>query len=71
MKAIRTKYFGPTDTRGARFQADDGEGNRVTVSYDYALDSGANHGAAAHAHDGVGFYKNQGFHTWSSGNWKG
>ncbi len=79
MKAIRTKYFGPTNTKGARFQADDGDGNRVTVSYDYDLNSGANHEVAALAlctkmkwapTDSVGFYKNCGYHTWKSGGWK-
>ena len=36
MKAILTKYHGPTNTRGARISATDGDGNRVTVPYDFA-----------------------------------
>lgn len=36
MKAILTKYHGPTNTRGARISATDGDGNRVTVPYDHA-----------------------------------
>lgn len=47
MKAILTKYHGPTDTRGARISATDGDGNRVTVPYDHALSLGRNHDAAA------------------------
>lgn len=35
MKAITTKYHGPTDTRVSRITADAGDGNRVSVSYDY------------------------------------
>lgn len=35
MKAISTRYVGPTNTRGARIVADDGDGNRVSVSFDY------------------------------------
>lgn len=33
MKAIETRYHGPTDIRGARVSAHDGEGNRATVVY--------------------------------------
>lgn len=36
MKAILTKYHGPTNTRGSRISASDGDGNRVTVPYDRA-----------------------------------
>ena len=46
--AIRTRYHGPTDTRGSRFVATDGE-NRVTVPYDYSCGSTENHCIAAHA----------------------
>ena len=46
--AIRTRYHGPTNTRGSRFIATDGK-NRVTVPYDYGLDSTENHSAAAQA----------------------
>lgn len=47
MKAISTKYHGPGNRRGSRFSADDGDGNRVYVSYDYGLDSESNHHKAA------------------------
>ena len=33
MKAITTRYRGPTDTRGARITASDQDGNRVSISY--------------------------------------
>lgn len=33
MKAIVTKYRGPTDTRGSRIIASDDDGNRVIVPY--------------------------------------
>jgi len=46
--AIRTRYHGPTNTRGSRFVATDGE-NRVTVPYDYSCGSTENHCIAAHA----------------------
>ena len=46
--AIRTRYHGPTDTRGSRFIATNGK-NRVTVTYDYHLDPTENHSAAAQA----------------------
>lgn len=35
MKAITTKYISPTNTRGARVKATDGD-TSVTVSYDHA-----------------------------------
>jgi len=37
MKAITTKYLGPTDTRGSRIKADDGDGNTATVPYPHHL----------------------------------
>lgn len=49
MKAIRTRYSGPTNTRGSRFTACDSDGNRVTLSYDYALNADENHEKAAYA----------------------
>lgn len=36
MKAIRTRYSGPTNTRGSRIHATDSDGNRVSVSLDYS-----------------------------------
>ena len=46
MKAITTTYHGPTNTRGSRIIADDGDGNRFSVSYRSKLNSGENHAAA-------------------------
>ncbi len=72
MKAIRTTYYGPTDTRGSRFRATDGDGNVITVPYDYALDAGANHAVAAEAlcrklgwslPVSRGWFKNECYHT--------
>lgn len=45
-KAITTKYFGPTNTRGSRIQAKDSDGNKVTVPYDHSLNSEDNHRVA-------------------------
>lgn len=47
MKAIETKYLGPTDFKGSRIVADDGDGNRVTISYPYELSGEEVHRAAA------------------------
>lgn len=49
MKAIRTKYVGPTNTRGSRIIAGDEDGNRVTISYPYELSGEAVHRKAADA----------------------
>jgi hypothetical protein len=49
VKAIVTRYHGPTDRRGSRIAADDGDGNRIVVSYDHALDGEENHRMAAEA----------------------
>lgn len=46
MQAIVTKYHGPTDHRGSRVTAR-AQAGRVTVHWDHALDSQANHDAAA------------------------
>jgi hypothetical protein len=32
MKAIMTKFHGPTNTKGSRISASDGDGNRVIIS---------------------------------------
>lgn len=48
MKAIKTRFSGPTNTAGSRYVASAG-GRRVTVSRDYALDDGPNHARAAAA----------------------
>lgn len=47
MKAIITKFHGPTNTKGARYSAFDSDRNRVIVSIDYALSSEQNHDRAA------------------------
>ena len=47
MKAITTKYHGPTITRGSRISASDSDGNRVYISYDYALSAEEVHRKAA------------------------
>lgn len=47
MKAITTKYIGPTNTRGARIKATDSDGNAVTLSIDYSLNHDQRHRAAA------------------------
>lgn len=49
MKAIQTKYHGPTNTRGSRIIADDGDGNRVSISYPYELSGEDVHRKAAEA----------------------
>lgn len=49
MKAITTKYHGPTNARGARIIASDEDGNRVTLPYDHALNSNDMHASAARA----------------------
>jgi hypothetical protein len=74
MKAIRTHYSGPTDTRGSRITADDGDGNRISISYPYEMSSLQAHRKAADAlcekmeWSGPlvgGAYKNDYFWVWS------
>ncbi len=48
MRAIITKYHGPTNTRGSRITAK-AYGGQVTVPYDSGLDSPRNHAMAAEA----------------------
>ncbi len=43
MKAITTRYLGPTDTKGSRFIATTEGDNRITISYDYSLNAEDNH----------------------------
>lgn len=43
---IRTKYLGPTDTRGARIRATDGQW-RITMPYPHELNVEDAHAAAA------------------------
>lgn len=49
MKAIETRYHGPTDTKGARITATDGDGHRLTIAYPYELSGEACHRHAAEA----------------------
>lgn len=49
MKAIVTKYHGPTNTKGSRITATDEDGNRTTISYPHELSGEAVHLAAAQA----------------------
>lgn len=49
MKAIETRYHGPTDHRGARIIASDSDGNRVTIGYPHELSGEAVHRKAAEA----------------------
>lgn len=46
MQTIRTRYHGPTNTKGSRFSAEC-EAGRIYVHKNYALDADANHAAAA------------------------
>ena len=47
MKAITTKFLGPTATKGSRIAASDEDGNRVTIPYRSTLSSYTAHRAAA------------------------
>ena len=49
MKAITTKYKGPTNTRGSRIYAADGDGNHMSIPYPYELSGEAVHLEAARA----------------------
>jgi len=49
MRAIITKYHGPTNTRGSRITADAGDGVRLTIPYPYELSGEAVHRKAAEA----------------------
>lgn len=57
MKAIRTRYLGPTNYRGSRIKADDGDGNTITVGYPH--DKGP--GAEAHAVAAVALCRKMGW----------
>ena len=48
MQAIRTRYHGPTNTRGSRISAQCAAG-KISVSYDHALNADDNRKAAARA----------------------
>lgn len=47
MKAISTRYLGPTNYVGARIKADDGDSNSVTIGYPHEYDSEKAHAQAA------------------------
>lgn len=49
MKAITTKFIGPTNTRGSRVKACDMDGNCAVVPYEYASNPEEAHQAAAEA----------------------
>lgn len=49
MRVIKTVYKGPTNSRGSRIIANDGNGNRVIVPYNHELNIDGNHLAAAYA----------------------
>jgi hypothetical protein len=48
MKAIRTRYVGPTNTRGSRIIASDGDKNSISTSYPHGLNSDEGHELAAY-----------------------
>ncbi len=47
MRAIITRFLPATDTRGSRIRATTADAGSITVPYDHALSSSANHEAAA------------------------
>lgn len=49
MKAIKTTYHGPTNTKGTRIIASDGDGNQITISRDCAREIVEDHRRAAEA----------------------
>ena len=49
MKAISTKYLGPSNVRGSRIKAYDEDGNQATINYPHELSGEAVHRQAAEA----------------------
>ena len=47
MKAITVKYVGPTNFRGSRLIASDGDHNKITISYPHKLSGSACYAKAA------------------------
>lgn len=47
MKAIKTVYHGPTNTRGSRIVASDEDHNRISIPFPYDLDGMDAHAKAA------------------------
>lgn len=48
MKAIRTRYIGPSNTRGSRIIASDGDRNSLSIPYPHALTTDDAHELAAY-----------------------
>lgn len=48
MKAIRTRYYGPTNTKGSRIVASDGDGNSTSIGYPHSFNSDEAHELAAY-----------------------
>lgn len=72
-KLIQTKFIGPTNTKGSRVRASDGEGNRVVISWDHRQSPEENHRDAAvtlaHKMNWVkptmfGWHKHCAYHGW-------
>lgn len=49
MKAIRTRFYGPSNFKGSRYMATDGDGHSITLNTNYELNSDANHERVANA----------------------
>jgi hypothetical protein len=49
MKAITTRFLGPTDFRGARIRASEPDGKSITIPYDHGLNTEEHHLKAARA----------------------
>ena len=49
MKAIETKYLGPTNVRGGRIKATDCDNNSITIPYPHEYNSEDAHRHAAYA----------------------
>lgn len=60
MQAIITKFYGPTNTKGARIKAECNSGS-VFVAYEYGLNTQDNHWQAAKA-----LIAKQGWQDWDS-----
>ena len=48
MKAIRTRYYGATNTKGSKIVASDGDRNSISISYPHGLNSDEAHELAAY-----------------------
>jgi len=61
MKVIKVKYQGPTDTKGARLKASDGD-NSLIMAVDYSLD-----GERLFSHAALAFIEKMGWNVEISG----